>query len=58
MGVISLFLSPFGIFVNHGNVRGAVKDSIRITRMNMPKTMLFLLIIVLIDEVYHPLAGA
>jgi hypothetical protein len=45
-----LFLTPFGIFFNHKNVREAVKDSVRITRQNFPKTVLFFLILFLIDE--------
>ena len=45
-----LFFSPFGIFLYQRKMSDSVKDSMRVTRMTMPRSLLFLLIILLVDE--------
>jgi len=45
-----LFFSPHGIFVNHSPMRTSIQDSLRLTRMAMPKTAMFFVIVLLIDE--------
>lgn len=45
-----LFFSPFGIFLYQRKMSDSVKDSMRVTRMTMPRTLLFLLIVLLVDE--------
>lgn len=48
--LIPLAFSAHGIFVNDRSVRASVKDSIRLTRLTMPATMLFLLTLVLLSQ--------
>ncbi len=45
-----LFFSPHGIFLYQKKVKASVKDSVRITRMTMPRTLLFLLTVILVEE--------
>lgn len=55
-GVIALwillpfFFSPHGIFVNRSSMLISVRDSLRVVRVTMPKTALFFLILLGIDE--------
>ncbi len=55
-GVIALwlllpfFFSPHGIFVNKRPLIGSVRDSLSVSRATMPKTALFFLILLAIDE--------
>jgi hypothetical protein len=55
-GVIALwlllpfFFSPHGIFVNRSSLLRSVRDSLWVSRATMPKTALFFLILLAIDE--------
>jgi hypothetical protein len=48
--LLPFFFSPHGIFVNKSPMLKSVRDSLWVTRATMPKTMLFLLILLAIDE--------
>lgn len=48
-----LFFSPHGIFVNHNPIRKSIQDSLRITRLSLPKTALFVAAVLLIDEGFN-----
>lgn len=45
-----LIFSPHGIFINHRKMWASVRDSVRLTRMTLPSTGLFILIIMLLSE--------
>jgi hypothetical protein len=45
-----LFFSPHGIFANHSPIKVSIQDSLRITRLSLPKTALFVGAVLLIDE--------
>jgi hypothetical protein len=45
-----LIFSPHGIFVNHRKMWASVRDSVRLTRMTLPSTGLFILVILLLSE--------
>lgn len=48
--LVPLVFSPHGIFVYQHKVLQAVKSSIRISKMTMPTTSIFILVIVVINE--------
>jgi hypothetical protein len=48
--LIPLAFSPHGIFVKHHLVWQSMKDSIRMTRLTLPTTSLFLLAVVILSE--------
>jgi len=45
-----LIFSPHGIFVNHRKMWPSVRDSIRLTRMTLPSTGLFILVVLLLSQ--------
>lgn len=48
--LLPFFFSPHGIFVNKSPMLKSVRDSLWVTRATMPKTTLFFLILLAIDE--------
>jgi hypothetical protein len=52
MGIYILFpllFTPHGIFANHSPLRASIQSSLRITRLSLPKTALFVAAVLLID---------
>ena len=48
--MIPLIFSPLGIFVYHRKVWGSVKDGVRITRLTLPNTLVFLLLVFMLSR--------